>query len=130
MLIELLSGRPAVDGPAIESYSTRTRGSDWRGEQMKEKLELSDRLGEILPSHVLRSQRLVSIIRSLIDPDPRQRFSTAADALEGPTSTYQFQQDLARMSLSVPYCQEIKRWLTDVMSLGDEPVSMRNCRLK
>lgn len=115
VLIEMLSGRPAVDGPDIESHSTRLCGPDWEGEQLKKKEQLPDRLGEILPAHVQRSQLLVDTIRRLIDPDPRQRFARAGETLEGPTSIYEFQQDLARSRLVVPYCQEIKRWLTDVM---------------
>lgn len=114
VLIELLSGQPAVACPSIGSASTRTTDSDRDERLLDEKRRLPDRLDELMPANVRESAHLMNLCRQLIDPDPQKRFPSAEKALEGPAGTYQFLQGLTRMGLAVYYAHEIKRWLGDV----------------
>ncbi len=50
------------------------------GELLQMKMELKDRLDDLLPEDVLKNADLVSIIRKFLDPDPAMRHSTARDA--------------------------------------------------
>ena len=114
VLIELLSGQPAIASPDIGSASTRMNGTDWDRMILDEKRALPERLNELLPANVRASDQLMKICQQLIDPDPKKRFASAEDALEGPSGTYKFLQDLTRMNLAACFSQEIKRWLADV----------------
>lgn len=116
VLVEMLSGHPALYGADVGSDSTRVPGMEWDKRLLQAKLELPERLGELLPPDVQESEHLMNIIRRLIDPDPSKRFANAEDALVGPSGAYQFMQGLTRMDLSAPFCQVIKHWLEDVQA--------------
>lgn len=117
VLIELLSGRPAGSATHFSSLSTRSVDIGRYQTLLEEKRRLPDRLDEMLPLHIQKSERLMTICRKLIAPDPRQRFQSAEEALEGLDGTYQFLAELTQFHLSVHYAQEIKRWLADVARL-------------
>lgn len=114
VLIELLCGQPAIECPEFGSNSTRTMDDARDRKLLEEKRKLPDRLEKLLPAKILRSNQLMEICRRMIDPDPRKRFASAEDALEGPAGTYPFLAGLTRADLAVYYAQEITRWLADV----------------
>jgi serine/threonine-protein kinase len=117
VLIEMLSGRPPIAGPDIESVATRLLGTEWDQQLMVEKLQLPNRLDELMPKEVRESERLMDILRRLIAPEPEKRFANAEEALIGPSGTYQFMQGLARMDLAAPFSHEIRRWIEAVLQV-------------
>ncbi len=125
VLIELLSGQPAVTRPNIGSESTRETGADWDQQLLAEKLQLPDRLDELLPTNVRDSEDLMNTLRRLIDPEPSKRFQNAEEAMIGTSGTYQFMQGLARMRLSAPFSQKLKLWAEDVKTLQQKETSLQ-----
>lgn len=124
VLIEMLSGRPPIAGPDIESVATRVLGTEWDQQLMIEKLQLPQRLDELMPKEVRESEHLIGILRRLIAPEPEMRFANAEEALIGPFGTYQFMQGLARLDLAAPFSHEIRRWIEAVLQV--RPASHRS----
>ncbi|NND97831.1 MAG: serine/threonine protein kinase [Pirellulaceae bacterium] len=120
VLIELLSGQPAVSGPVLDSDSTRMLGTEWDRHLLAEKLHLPNRLDELVPKQFQKSKELMTLLRKLIDPDPEKRFANAEDALIGKDGTHPFMQTLTRGGLGAPFCQLIKHWLSDANKMLPE----------
>jgi serine/threonine-protein kinase len=102
MLIEMLSGRPAFAG--IKSYP----------ELIEAKLNLVQRLGQILPDDVVVNELLMNFCRSLVTPDPNRRFPSAeaADLFKGGAAS--FQRQLVIGDLATEYDVELRKWLEDI----------------
>lgn len=124
VLIEMLSGKPAVSVPRIGSDSTRDIGNGWSDSLLEQKKSLPDRLEQLLPANVLASKELMKTLRRLIDPDPDKRFKDAEEAMIGRDGTYPFMQSLARLKLMAPFSQKIKLWLADVDKLQREEAAL------
>ena len=118
ILVELLSGQPAVCVPSVNGeYSTRTMNGDRDPTLLEAKRELPDRFPELLSEGAGRGQRLKALIRHLIAVDPQDRFSSATEAIEGLDGTFNFNKELTQGDLVVHYEQEIKRWLAVVQEI-------------
>ena len=120
VLIELLSGRPAIpySGTNPDSIISSEIGSDRDDEEMLEaKFTLPERLPDLLPAHVQASDHLMSLCRRLIDPDPRKRFASAAEAIVSDGGTFGFNKQLAAGNLTVHFNRVIKGWLEDLRGI-------------
>ena len=84
---------------------------------LEAKRGLPDRFPALLSEGAGRGQRLKALIRRLIAVDPRDRFSSATEAIEGPDGTFNFKKELTQGDLVVHYEQEIKRWLAVVQKI-------------
>ncbi len=106
VLAELLAGQPAFAGI--------TNFQDLR----QAKLDFETELQRLLPEEVLASETLMSLIRTLTQPDPEQRFQSAeaADLLEYGAAN--FQRELVAGNLDSEYATEIRRWLDDLIEEG------------
>ncbi len=78
------------------------------------KRQLPDRLPELLPPEIKQDERLLSLLRGLIAPDPANRFPSAeaADLLDHGAAN--FQRELVKGDLSSEYENEIRMWLQEV----------------
>jgi serine/threonine protein kinase len=76
------------------------------------KLELPDRLHEILPEHVRKSSTLVEILRGFIFQDPDRRFGSARAAESGPRGLLNMHRELARMEVDANYGRELEGYLS------------------
>jgi eukaryotic-like serine/threonine-protein kinase len=101
VLVEMLSGQPAC--PA--------RGS--ARELLESKRTLMQRLGDLLPREVLRSELLMRLIRGLVAPDPSLRYASAeaADLDQGAAGV---QMQLVKSDLASEYNNEIRLWLEEL----------------
>jgi serine/threonine-protein kinase len=102
VLVEMLAGAPAFHG--------RTR----RSELLDAKMTLLDRLPETLPDDVVRNELLMSLIRSLVSPNPTDRFPSAeaADLVEQGAAS--FHRQLVHGNLASEYSNEIRVWLQEL----------------
>jgi len=66
--LEMLTGNPLMDANADEDAL------------LKIKMELPDRLGDLIPPHVQKEKALIRIIRRLLEPEPAKRYGSAKEA--------------------------------------------------
>jgi serine/threonine-protein kinase len=119
VLIELLSGRPDLGGPRIGEESTRAGDRDREEVLLEAKQCLPQRLTDLLPEYVCRSDKLMRLCRKLIDPDPAKRFADAKKAIEEDVDgTWHFRQDMARAKLAVHEATAIQDWVNDVTKVS------------
>ncbi len=111
VLIELLSGKRSAMGCTGDQSTTATDETKNR-ELLEAKLDLPERLMEILPKQVRESTQLVKLCQRLIDPDPEKRFASASEAIQD--GTFNFHKQLTHGNLVVHYALHIQGWLTDV----------------
>lgn len=78
------------------------------------KKQLPDRLPEFLPPEIKQDDRLLSLLRGLIAPDPAQRFANAEAADLLGDGAANFQRQLVKGDLSSEYENEIRLWLQEV----------------
>tara|TARA_B100000809_G_scaffold122400_1_gene120458 strand:- start:57 stop:551 length:495 start_codon:yes stop_codon:yes gene_type:complete len=114
VLVELLSGRADFLGPLVSAQSTRSLGNAERKQLVEAKQQLPARLTQLLPKVHQGSERLMRLLRSLIDPDPEKRIHNAEDATDGSEGTNKFKEELVLAKLSMNWVQVIKYWLEDV----------------
>lgn len=102
VLVEMLAGVPVFS--EITSYQ----------EMLEAKNRLVDDLPELLPQEVLASESLMHLVRTLVAPDPGQRYpgEQAADALRIGAAC--FQRELITGDLASEYEMEIRLWLQDL----------------
>jgi len=77
------------------------------------KMRLSTRLEAMLPEHILRSKRLVKLLKRFLHPKPLQRYSSARDAEE---SYYRLRGIYREMGLDADaeYDRELLRYLEKI----------------
>lgn len=114
VLVELLSGQSIVPDPQPNDDSAVLVNPKRAKELIKAKLELPDRLIDMLPAKAQESERLVKLCQRLIHPDPTRRFQSAIEAKVGPDGAFTFIQELSKNDLVVSFSQEIMQWVKDV----------------
>lgn len=112
VLIELLSGRRKMIGPGSDE-STLSTPDNRQNILLKSKMELPDRLTDILPKRAQRCEHLVNLCRRMIDPDPNVRFPSARNAIVADDGTFNFNKQLVNGDLAVDYASHIERWITE-----------------
>lgn len=105
VLIELLAGRPIM--PRKVTFE----------KLIEAKQSLPERLHEYLPEDVLRNELLVNFCRSLIAPDPSDRFSNAEDANLKQDGAAAFLRQLIKGDLASEYENEIRVWLDEICEM-------------
>jgi serine/threonine-protein kinase len=110
VLIELLSGRPDLLGPDAAAASVHDLDRKTRIALANEKRSLPDRLEKLYPLRAWESKCLITLIKTLIDPVPAKRFSSAEQAFDW---TVKFRDELARAQMAMPWVKVMKYWITD-----------------
>lgn len=104
MLIEMLSGSRPFAGM---NYEQLVYG----------KQHLLERLPGLLPLEEFQfSEPLIRLLRGLVHPDPRHRFSTAEDAELSDDGAAGFLRELVKSDLADEYGLELRRWIAEVES--------------
>lgn len=103
--IELLSGRPVFSG--INDYQ----------ELLIAKRTLSDRLPDLVPAEVGRNSLLMSFLRGMIAPDPKQRFASAEAADLVDQGAAAFHRQLVKSDLASEYENDIRIWIDELLEL-------------
>jgi serine/threonine-protein kinase len=102
VLVEMLAGAPPFAG--LEGFAGLVDA----------KRTLADRLAQILPEEVVRSDLLMGLIAGLIAEDPADRFPDAAAADLVEEGAASFQRQLVKGDLSSEYDNEIRVWLEEL----------------
>lgn len=78
------------------------------------KIQLPERLPEFLPPEIKQDERLLALLRGLIDPEPANRFPSAEAAELLDHGAASFQRQLVKGDLSSEYENEIRLWLQEI----------------
>lgn len=108
VLVELLAGQPVI--PRKATFE----------ELVDAKKKLPDQLDHFLPDDVIRNDLLVNFCRSMIAPDPAQRFSNAEDANLKQDGAAAFLRQLVKGDLASEYENEIRVWLDEICEMWEE----------
>jgi len=104
MLIEMLSGSRPFSGMNFEQL-------------VQSKQSIIDRLPALLPLEEFQfSEPLIRLLRGLVHPDPRHRFSTAEEAELSEDGAAGFLRELVKSDLSEEYGLELRRWIAELES--------------
>ncbi|MCP4787838.1 MAG: serine/threonine protein kinase [Fuerstiella sp.] len=102
MLLEMLTGSKPFAG---------LKYSDLR--EAKERL--LDRLPGMLPLDTFAySELLISLLRKLLHPDPKQRFASAEEAELSDNGAAEFLRELVKGELSQEYASALRRWIAEM----------------
>jgi serine/threonine protein kinase len=80
------------------------------------KLELPNRLQDLLPRHVRESETLVRMLRGFVDPDPKNRYANARDADAGTIGLANLHRELVRMEADADYGRELESYLSKLVN--------------
>lgn len=104
MLIEMLSGSRPFAGMHIDQL-------------VQAKMNILERLPAFLPLEEFQfSESLIRLLRGLVHPDPRKRFTTAEDAELSETGASGFLRELVKSDLADEYGLELRRWIAEIES--------------
>ncbi len=98
--IEMLRGVPLADPDRTSEE-----------ELLRLKLDLANRLPELLPPYVQRNATFVRALRRLIEPVPAARFVNAVDAESGPEGLLLVHKQLAITGQDTEYGRELENYL-------------------
>ncbi|MFN9719961.1 MAG: serine/threonine-protein kinase [Planctomycetota bacterium] len=102
MLIEMLSGSRPFSGMNFEQL-------------IHAKQNILERLPSLLPLEEFQfSEPLIRLLRGLVHPDPRSRFSTAEDAELSEEGAAGFLRVLVKSDLADEYALELRRWIAEL----------------
>ena len=102
MLIEMLSGSRPFAGMHLEQL-------------MQAKLNILERLPALLPLEEFQfSESLILLLRGLLHPDPRKRFTTAEEAELSETGASGFLRELVKSDMAEEYGLELRRWVAEL----------------
>ena len=102
MLIEMLSGSRPFAGMHFDQL-------------LQAKLNILERLPALLPLEEFQfSESLILLLRGLLHPDPRQRFTTAEDAELSETGASGFLRELVKSDMAEEYGLELRRWVAEL----------------
>ena len=105
VLVELLSGRAPFPG----QISQRAL--------LQAKLDLPQRLCEVLPQEVIRNELLMNFLLGLISPDPNSRFPSAEAADLVDRGAAAFQRQLIIGNMATEYDNDLRLWLEELRHL-------------
>jgi serine/threonine-protein kinase len=104
MLIEMLSGSRPFSGMNFEQL-------------IHAKQHIFERLPSLLPLEEFQfSGPLIRLLRGLVHPDPRHRFSTAEDAEHSEDGAAGFLRELVKSDLAEEYGLELRKWIAELES--------------
>jgi serine/threonine-protein kinase len=102
VLVEQLAGQSPFDG--LNSHA----------ELLEAKLNLPQRLLQLLPAELSQNDMLMSFCQRLIAPDVEGRFAGAEEAGMGDCGAASIQRQLVKVDLASEYENEIRLWLQDL----------------
>lgn len=106
VLIELIAGRPP-----FENYKENGQHKKWTvPELLRQKLNIVDRLADLLPPDVLQNRDLVDLCRRMVHPDLNVRFKTAQDAITS-GGVAEILRSLIRYGLASEYDLDLGGWI-------------------
>jgi serine/threonine protein kinase len=104
MLIEMLSGSRPFAGMNFDQL-------------VQAKMGILERLPGLLPMEEFQfSESLIRLLRGLVHPEPRKRFSTAEDAELSDEGAAGFLRDLVKSDMADEYGLELRRWIAELES--------------
>jgi serine/threonine protein kinase len=87
------------------------------------KMELPDRLHEVLPQDVVGNRHFFDIMRRMIDPDPKKRFPSVREVDTGQHSLGHVAKQLVRAGLDSEYERDIADYLAKLIDARTQRVS-------
>ncbi len=79
------------------------------------KLQLPDKLYDLLPEHVRANREFAETIRRFIEPDPAKRFHDAGDAESGSQGLRVVHKQLAQLGKDTEYGRELQSYLRKLL---------------
>jgi len=112
VLVEMLSGQQLA--PPQTSYP----------DLLRSKLELEQRLPDLLPPEVASSELLLNLCQRLVATDPARRFPSAQAAELGEDGAASFHRELITVNLSSEYSHELQYWLEELGPIPGHPMPL------
>jgi len=84
-------------------------------ELLKIKMELPNRINDLLPRHVLENEYLVSILKRFLDPDPEKRHSSAKDTDVGTEGLGAVDKQLVQEGVDTEHARNISDYLSKLV---------------
>jgi serine/threonine-protein kinase len=106
--IELLAGRQIFGG--ISGFS----------DLMRAKETLPQRLHEVLPEEVSCNSLLMSFLKGLVAPNPKQRFASAEHADLVDQGAAAFHRQLVKSDLASEYENDIRLWIDELFEMDSD----------
>jgi serine/threonine protein kinase len=79
------------------------------------KMELPNKLNDILPRHVKENEYLVSILKKFIDPDPVKRHPSVKDAEVGDHGLKTVDKQLVQAGIDSEYARDLSDYLSKLV---------------
>jgi serine/threonine protein kinase len=112
--VEMLRGEPLTDGSVSDEE-----------ELLRTKMDLPDKLFEILPHSVRRRRFLVRILRRLVEPDPSARFQTAREAESGDDGLVVVDKQFTKAGMDAQYGRELGDYLSKLVDTRTQRVEVQ-----
>lgn len=102
--VELLGGRlPLPPGLTTDA------------DLIEAKIRIPESLARWLPPYVVENELLMSILRKMLHPDPRQRFRSAREAASSSKGLRGVMRQLAKLDMDAEYDAEIERYMEKLL---------------
>jgi len=111
--LEMLRGRPLTDDDVSSE-----------DDLLAIKMGLHTRLDELLPPDVASNERLVLILRKLLDPDPEARYPTAKEAESGDQGLAVVDKQLVQAGLDSEYGRDLSDYMSKLVHAKTDRVEM------
>lgn len=85
-------------------------------ELLQAKLDLPNRLYDLLPDYVRQNQPFLDLLRRFLDPDPAKRFPNAEDAEAGSTGLAMLHKQLTLAGKDTDYGRELEMYLSKIVN--------------
>jgi len=105
VILEMLRGEPLIMRPGLAET-----------ELLKQKMEVCQKLPELLPDHVRQNDVFVGVLRRFLDPDPARRYADAQEAESGKEGLLLVHRQLARAGKDTEYGRELERYLSKLVN--------------
>jgi serine/threonine protein kinase len=86
------------------------------------KMELPQRLHELLPEHVRQNAQFVDILRRFVEPDPKQRFRSAEAAESGREGLRLLHKQLTQLNKDSQYERELDQYLSKLVDTNTNSI--------
>lgn len=95
-------------------------------ELMELKMDLANRLPDLLPEHVLENDSLVSIMKRFLEPDPEKRYSSAKEAEVGGEGLREVDKKFAQAGIDTEYARELSDYLMKLVDDKTDRIEAQN----
>lgn len=103
--LEMLRGQPLLN-PAGKNEA----------DLLTAKLQVVEKLPELLPDHVRQNAQFVALLQRFLDPEPKRRYPNAEEAEVGGQGLVLVHKQLARLGKDTEYGRELENYLAKLMS--------------